>query len=238
MPASFHDPNAIPTLLLLIGLELVLGVDNVVVVGLLSAGLPDRTRRAAITLGLGIALFLRIGALAALTALLRLEHPVVGPFSAGDLVVLCGGLFLIVKAVGEIHREVEHPGEEGDLRRRPGSMAAAVLQITGLDLMFSVDSVMAAVGLTRHLLVLIVAVVLSFGLVLFAAQAVGAFVRRNPALRILSFAFIVCIGASLVLEGFHQHFPRSYLYAPFAFALLVERLHSRRRKNPRLPRKK
>lgn len=228
MPAALHDPNAVPTLLLLIGLELILGVDNVVVVGVLSAGLPEAHRRAATALGLGFAVLLRIAALAGLTALMAVGRPLIGPVSIGDAVVFGGGLFLIAKAVAEIYRQVDGR-ERGRPAPAPGSFAGAVAQITALDIAFSVDSVMTAVGLTRYLLILVLAVLASFGIVLLAAQAVGAFVRRNPALRVLCFAFVLCIGASLVLEGLHQRFPRAYLYVPMAFAFAFWAWRFRRR---------
>lgn len=231
MPDVFHDLNSLPTVGLLVGLELVLGVDNVLVVGLLAAGFPKVHRRRATVFGLSLALGFRIAAVAGFLGLMRLSAPVAGPLSARDLVVIAGGLFLIWKAVREIHREVERPSEADAPKQAPSSFALAVAQIALLDLVFSVDSIVAAVGLTAHLGLIVAAVVITFAIVLLAANRVSEFIRRNPSLRLLCLAFLVCIGASLVLDGVHQGFPRAYLYLPMCFALLVELLHQRRKRN-------
>jgi len=229
--ATWLDLNSLPTLLLLVGMELVLGVDNVLVVSLLAASFPAKHRRRATTLGLSLAVFLRLAALYGLLGLMRLAQPMIGPLSARDLAVIAGGAFLMWKAVSEIHREIERPQHSGASRRIPGSFAAAVVQIALLDLVFSIDSIIAAVALTTQIWVIAAAVIITFGIVLFAAPRVAEFIQRNPSLRILCLAFLVCIGISLELDGFHQHFPRGYLYAPMCFALLIELLHQRRRKN-------
>jgi len=229
--APWFDFNALPTLLLLVGMELVLGVDNVLVVSLLASSFPATHRRRATFLGLSLAVVLRSGALGALLGLMRLGQPMIGPLSARDLAVIAGGAFLIWKAVSEIHREIERPQHSGEPRRIPGSFAAAVVQIALLDLVFSIDSIIAAVALTTQIWVIAAAVIITFGIVLFAAPRVAEFIQRNPTLRVLCLAFLVCIGISLALDGFHQHFPRGYLYAPMCFALLIELLHQRRRKN-------
>ncbi len=230
VPAALLDPNALPTLLVLIGLELVQGVDNVLVVALVAAGLPAARARVATTAGLAIAVVLRIAVLAGITALLRVDRPLVGPISAGDLVFVAGGLFLIGKAVSEIHRAAEPDADPVAARPPPQSLLRAVFQISCLDLVFSIDSVATAVGLTRHLLILALAVIASFGIVLFASRAVADFIQRNRSLKWLGLAFLICIGASLVLEGFHQRFPRAYLYVPLGCALALERWHAVRRR--------
>lgn len=231
MALPWHDLNAIPTLLLLVGMELVLGVDNVLVVSLLAAGFPAKHRRRATTLGLALAVVLRLAAVGGLLSLMKLNEPLVATLSARDLAVIAGGAFLIWKAVTEIHHEVERPNNRGANQPPPGSFGSAVAQIALLDLVFSIDSMIAAVALTSQLWVIAGAVVITFGVVLAAAPRVADFIQRNPTLRILCLAFLVCIGISLALDGFHQQFPRGYLYAPMCFALLVELLHQRRRKN-------
>jgi predicted tellurium resistance membrane protein TerC len=223
--------SALPTLFLLVGMELVLGVDNVLVVSMLAAGFPARHRRRATTLGLALAVLLRLAALGGLLGLMKLSEPVIGSLSARDLAILGGGAFLIWKAVAEIHREIERPQHAGASHRVPGSFAAAIAQIALLDLVFSIDSIIAAVALTTQIWVIAGAIAITFGVVLAAAPKVAEFIQRNPSLRILCLAFLVCIGVSLLLDGFHEHFPRGYLYAPMCFALLIELLHQRRRKN-------
>ena len=220
MPAMLHDPGTLLTLILLVGLELVLGWDNVLVITVLAGGVPQGRRRQVTVLGLALAFVLRVAVLA---GVLRL-------FRAGTA-LLAGGAFLVYKAVVQIHREVEEPAPQGHLPTASTSIAFATVQIAVMDLLFSVDSIAAAVGLTSHLVVIAAAILISFGIVLAAAEGVGNFLRRNPALRILCLAFLLCIGVSLILDGCHQHFPRGYLYGPMAFALLVEALQNRRRKN-------
>ena len=231
MALPWHDFNAIPTLLLLVGMELVLGVDNVLVVSLLAAAFPAKHRRRATTLGLALAVVLRLAAVGGLLGLMKLNEPLFATLSARDLAIIAGGAFLMWKAVTEIHREVERPRHRGAKQPPPGSFGSAVAQIALLDLVFSIDSIIAAVALTPQIWVIAGAIVITFGVVLAAAPRVAEFIQRNPTLRILCLAFLVCIGISLALDGFHQHFPRGYLYAPMCFALLVELLHQRRRKN-------
>jgi predicted tellurium resistance membrane protein TerC len=235
MTPLLHDFSSFPTVLLLIGFELVLGIDNVLVVSLLAAGFDPGRRRSATVLGLAMAVALRFAALGGMLALLKLERPWVGSLSGRDLVVIAGGAFLIWRAVAEIHREVEHPRGHAAAARPARSFLGAVLQIAALDLVFSIDSLVAAVGLTPHFLLIAAAIVVSFGVVILAASAIAGYLQRNPSLRLLCLAFLVCIGASLALDGFHQHFPRGYLYAPMCFALAIELLHGRRRRNLRRP---
>lgn len=231
MTEVLHDFSSLPTVGLLVGLELVLGVDNVLVISLVAAGFPQAHRRRATVIGLSLALIFRVAAVAGFLGLMRLSTPLAGPLTARDLAVIAGGLFLIWKAIREIHHEVERPHESGAPKQPPSSFALAVVQIALLDLVFSIDSIVAAVGLTAHLSLIVAAVVVTFAIVLLAAGRVSEFIRRNPSLRLLCLAFLVCIGASLVLDGLHQGFPRAYLYAPMCFALLVELLHQRRRRN-------
>ena len=231
MPAMLHDPGTLLTLILLVGLELVLGWDNVLVITVLAGGVPQGRRRQVTVLGLALAFVLRVAVLAGVLRLFRAGTPIMASYSPADLALLAGGAFLVYKAVVQIHREVEEPAPQGHLPTAATSIAFATVQIAVMDLLFSVDSIAAAVGLTSHLVVIAAAILISFGIVLAAAEGVGNFLRRNPALRILCLAFLLCIGVSLILDGCHQHFPRGYLYGPMAFALLVEALQNRRRKN-------
>lgn len=222
------DPNVWATLALLVGLELVLGIDNVLMISIMTDGLPAGEKQRAVRAGLALAFGLRIVALLGVSALLALTAPVLFGLSWKDLILISGGLFLIYKASKEIHHSVEHPVDEaGGPTRRANTFLAAISQIAILDLVFSIDSVITAVGLTPHLVVIIAAVVVSFAIVLLFAQAVGSFIHRHPALKVLCLAFLLVIGVTLLLEGFHQHVPRGYLYAPMGFALVVELIQMR-----------
>lgn len=226
------DPSTWATLALLIGLELVLGVDNVLMISLMTSRLAPEARPTAMRSGLALAFVLRITALLGVTALLALTKPVAFGLSWKDLVLGAGGLFLVYKAAREIHHSVEHPVDEAEKNlRRAAGFGAVIVQIAMLDLVFSIDSVITAVGLTPHLMVIIVAVVLSFVVVLFFARRVGDFIHSHPALKVLCLAFLMVIGVTLLLEAFHHHVPRGYLYAPLGFALLVELAQMRQAAN-------
>ncbi len=204
------DPNVWATFALLVGLELVLGIDNVLMISIMTDGLPAAQKPKAVRTGLALAFILRIVALLGVSALIALKEPVVFGLSWKDIILAAGGLFLIYKASKEIHHSVENPdGDESATAKRVTTFGAAIAQIAILDLVFSIDSV-------------ITAVVVSFGIVLLFARKVGDFIHQHPALKVLCLAFLLVIGVTLILEGFHQHIPKGYLYAPMGFALLVE----------------
>lgn len=217
------DPNVWATFALLVGLELVLGIDNVLMISIMTDGLPAAQKPKAVRAGLALAFILRIVALLGVSALIALKEPVVFGLSWKDIILAAGGLFLIYKASKEIHHSVENPeGDASATAKRVTTFGAAIAQIAILDLVFSIDSVITAVGLTPHLIVIVTAVVVSFGIVLLFARKVGDFIHQHPALKVLCLAFLLVIGVTLILEGFHQHIPKGYLYAPMGFALLVE----------------
>ncbi len=222
------DPNAWATFALLIGLELVLGIDNVLLISIVTGRLPEHQKEKARLLGLGLALVARIVALFGATALVRLTSPVFMTFSWKDLVLLAGGLFLIYKAVKEIHHVVESEEDHGELGAAKSTFFAAITQIVMLDIVFSLDSVITAVGLTPHLPIIIAAVLVSFVIVLYFASAVAKFVQDHPSIKILALAFLVVIGVTLFMEGFHQNVSKAYIYLPMGFALSVELLQMRR----------
>lgn len=245
--ASAVLTDALPTLLLLVGLELVLGVDNVLVIAILSNRLPPEQREKARRLGLILAMGVRVAMLFGVTWLLGLNVPLREQYPGlmahrwlswltwlawKDLILISGGLFLIYKAVKEIHRTVE--GSEG--HHPTGGKVAywpIVGQIVLLDIVFSIDSVITAVGMTKHLWVIITAVVLSFGIILAFARPIGEFILRNPALKILALAFLVTIGVTIFMEGIHKHVEKAYIYLPMGFALGVELLQMRHASNLR-----
>lgn len=239
--------DALPTLLLLIGLELVLGVDNVLVISILSNRLPVEQRSKARVLGLTLAMVVRVLMLFGVTWLLQLNVPLREEYPAlasqtwlswftwlawKDIILIAGGLFLIYKAVKEIHHTVEDKDEN-----QPTAGKAAYWPVVGqiilLDIVFSLDSVITAVGMTKHLWVIITAVVVSFGIILSFARPIGDFILRNPALKILALAFLVTIGVTIFMEGMHKHVEKAYIYLPMGFALGVELLQMRHAANQR-----
>lgn len=236
--AGWH--SSLATLALLIGLELVLGVDNVLVIAILSGKLPEKDRQRARLLGLGLAMLLRLAMLLVVLQLTHLEKAVFLNFSVRDLILLGGGMFLLWKAVHEIHHTVELK-DGGHAPSATGQAVRGVLmQIVLLDLVFSIDSVITAVGLTNQLWVIITSVVLSFLGVMLYAKPVGEFILRNPALKVLALSFLVTIGVTLCLEAFHTHIPKAYIYLPMGFALGVELLQlrmdaNRRKQSPAPP---
>lgn len=222
------DPNSLATLALLIGLELVLGIDNILVISLVVSRLPESQRRFARITGLLLAMVLRLVFVAGAFWLVQLTKPVLFDFlSVKDLILLAGGLFLLWKSVSEIHHVVEVKEEHGPSISAKNAISAAILQIVMLDIVFSIDSVITAVGLTQNLVVISLAVIVSFGGLLFYAGPIGEFILRHPALKILALSFLVTIGVTLVLEGMHKHVEKGYIYLPMGFALVVELLQMR-----------
>jgi predicted tellurium resistance membrane protein TerC len=226
--------DALGLLALLIGLEIVLGVDNVLVIAIFVGRLPENQRQKARVVGLSMAMLARIVMLAVVVALASLTRPIVANFSVRDLILLAGGLFLLYKAVYEIHHTVEFKdGGHGSGQKARGAFASIITQIVLLDIVFSIDSVITAVGLTQQLWIIISAVVLSFVGILFFARPIGDFILRHPALKILALSFLITIGVTIFMEGMHKHVPKAYIYLPMGFALMVEMLQMRYEQNRR-----
>lgn len=237
---QFHElltPAAMATLVLLIGLELVLGIDNILVISLVVARLPEMERRRARIIGLAIALIMRLIFVAFAFALVHLTDNVLWELSVRDLVLLLGGLFLLYKAVKEIHHVVELKDEGPSISAR-NAVSSAIMQIVLLDIVFSVDSVITAVGLTNNQITISLAVIVSFVGLLFYAGPIGEFILRNPALKILALSFLVTIGATLCVEGLGKHVDKGYIYLPMGFALAVQLLQMRFEGNARRSRKR
>lgn len=226
--------NSLATLALLIGLELVLGIDNVLVISIVVSRLPEHQRDVARRLGLLVALVARLLFVAGAVWLVSLTTPIVAgfPLSWRDAVLIAGGLFLLWKAVKEIHHVVELKDEHGG-GQAATAFGAAIVQIVLLDMVFSLDSVITAVGLTPNLLIIAFAVIASFAVILACAKTIGDFIIRRPALKILALAFLVTIGVTIFLEGMHQHVEKAYIYLPMGFALVVELLQMRHDANRR-----
>ena len=225
------DLNLIATFALLVGLELVLGIDNILLISILTDRLPEERRARARYAGLGIALILRLILLLGASFLVQLEEPVIWHLSWKGIILIAGGGFLLFKSVKEIHGVVEKDHTDAAAHAGSSSIPSVIVQIVLLDLVFSIDSVITAVGLTDSLIVIYSAVTASFVLVLLFAGAIASFVQRHVTLKVLALSFLVTIGVTLVIEGFGGHVPKAYIYLPMAFALVVELLHMRRTRN-------
>lgn len=221
------DLNLLATLLLLIGLEVVLGIDNILLISILTDRLPVELRNKARIIGLGLALICRLVLLLGASYLVQLNDPIFMNLSWKSLILISGGGFLLFKAVKEIHHVVEAKPIEDHAQKVYSTMGAVISQVILLDLVFSVDSVITAVGLTDNLIVIYLAVILSFLLVLIFSGPIASFVHKHATLKILALSFLVTIGVTLVMEGLGGHVPKGYIYLPMGFALAVEFLQMR-----------
>lgn len=222
------DPNIIATFLLLIGLELVLGIDNILLISILVGRLPERLRERTRQTGLFLALGFRLLFLFGASWIQKLQEPLIWGLTGKQIVLISGGLFLLYKAVKEMHFVVERYGlEEHSEVLASTTVRAVLLQIILLDMVFSVDSVITAVGLTDNLSVIYGSVLISFVAVLLFSRSIANFVQSRPSLKILALAFLVSIGVTLFAEGLGASIPKGYIYLPMGFALLVELLQMR-----------
>jgi predicted tellurium resistance membrane protein TerC len=220
--------DSIALLSLLIGLELVLGIDNILVISIFVSRLPETHRNKARIIGLGLALVARILMLFILLALSNLTDTLFLHFSIRDLILLLGGLFLLWKAVKEIHHAIELNDEDQQaIRDVSKGFLYIIFQIVLLDIVFSIDSVITAIGLTNKVWIIITSVIVSFVAILAFAKPIGEFIIRHPALKILALSFLITIGVTIFMEGLHKHVPKAYIYLPMGFALLVEILQMR-----------
>ncbi|MBI5424071.1 MAG: TerC family protein [Opitutae bacterium] len=227
------DPQAWISLLTLTGLEIVLGIDNVIFISILAGKLPVEQQPKARKLGLSLALLTRIALLASIAWIAKLTNPLFSLLGHGisgrDLILIIGGLFLIFKSTHEIHEKLE--GEEGHASAKvAASFAKVIVQIMLLDVVFSLDSVITAVGMAQHLTVMIAAVILAMGVMLLAAGSISDFVNKHPTLKILALSFLLLIGTTLIAEGMGFHIPKGYVYFAMAFSFGVEMLNLKLRK--------
>ena len=232
------DPQAWIALATLTALELVLGIDNIVFISILVDKLPKAQQDRARRIGLFMAMFMRIGLLLVLSWIIGLVAPlftVLGQEISGrDLILIVGGLFLIYKSTGEIHQSME--GEEGHASSRvKATFTAVILQIMVIDMVFSLDSIITAVGMVDELAVMVAAVVLSVGMMMLFAGAIGRFVSDHPTIKMLALAFLVVVGVVLIAEGLDYHVPKGFVYFAMAFSLGVEMLNIRMRKRSKKP---
>jgi predicted tellurium resistance membrane protein TerC len=227
------NPESWIALVTLVALELVLGVDNVIFISILAGKLPPADQPRARTTGIMLAVITRILLLLSLSWIIGLEEPIIHDIpvlnvdiSGRDLVLLAGGVFLLWKSTREIHDKLE--GEQGHASAKvTASFAGVIIQIMLLDIVFSLDSVITAVGMANEIAIMIIAVIAAAGVMIFTAGPIAAFVEKHPTVKMLALAFLLLIGFTLVVEGLHQHIPKGYIYFAMAFSVLVELLNLR-----------
>ena len=232
------DLQIIISLLTLVLLEIVLGIDNIVFISILTGKLPVSMQEKARIIGLSLAMITRILLLLSLTMLMKLTYPLFILFgneiSGKDLIVICGGIFLLTKSTHEIHDKLE--GEEGEESYRiKSSFGAVIFQILLLDIVFSLDSVITAIGMANQIWVMITAVIVAVIFMLFLSGKISAFVNNHPTVKMLALSFLLLIGITLIAEGFDQHIPKGYIYFSMAFSLFVEMLNLRARGKKSIP---
>lgn len=234
--AIFADPTAWVALATLIAMEIVLGIDNLIFIAILTNKLPEHQRERARRIGIGGALVLRLLLLGTIATIIKLTAPVVTVFGQGfswrDIILVAGGLFLVWKATKEIHHRVDPTPNHDVFDTRQASLgyAAAIGQILALDLVFSIDSIITAVGMTPHVPIMVIAVLVTVAVMLVAATPLANFVNANPTIVMLALAFLLMIGTVLIAEGFGAHVPKGYVYAAMAFSAFVELLNMLARK--------
>lgn len=230
----FLTSEAWIALLTLTFLEIVLGVDNIIFISIISGRLPENQQAKARNLGLTLALLMRIGLLLGITWIIGFTEPLITvfdhSFSGKDLILLVGGLFLIGKSTTEIHHTLEGDVHE-EKEHKSASFGSVILQIVALDLVFSFDSILTAVGLTPEIIIMIIAVVIAMVTMMAFAGKISAFINKHPSLQMLAMSFLILIGFMLALEAFHFEIPKGYIYFAVFFSLAVEALNMRRRKN-------
>lgn len=232
------NPESWIALVTLIALELVLGVDNVIFISILAGKLPKPQQPRARSTGIGLAVITRILLLLSLSWIISLEEPLFSVLGLGisgrDLILLAGGLFLIGKSTFEIHEKLE--GVEGHASARvAASFVSVIIQIMLLDIVFSLDSVITAVGMVNEIPIMITAVIAAAGVMIFAAGPISAFVDEHPTIKMLALSFLLLIGFTLVVDGLHQHIPKGYIYFAMGFSVFVEMLNLRLRRKERDP---
>ncbi|MFQ5633248.1 MAG: TerC family protein, partial [bacterium] len=227
------DPQAWMALATLTALEIVLGIDNIIFIAILAGKLPQSQQPRARTLGLGLAMITRIGLLFSLTLIMRLTEPIFAvlgqEISGRDLILIIGGLFLLGKSTLEIHDKLE--GEEHHASgKAAASFAGVLVQVALLDIVFSLDSVITAIGLANQIQIMVIAIVIAVIFMMIFVGAISTFVERRPTIKILALSFLLLIGFTLIGEGFGLHIPKGYIYFAMAFSMFVEMLNLRLRK--------
>lgn len=221
-------------LLTLTFLEIVLGIDNIIFISIVAGKLPEQHQRKARMIGLTLALVVRVALLFGISWLIGLTDPIITikefALSWRDIILLVGGLFLIAKSTSEIHHKVEGDEQTSDSKRKVTSFSSAILQIVLLDIIFSFDSILTAVGLTDKIILMVIAVILSIIVMMIFAGKISNFVNKHPTLQVLALSFLILIGFMLGIEALHFHVPKGYIYFAVFFSLLVEVINIRMRK--------
>ena len=232
--AVFATAEGWISLLSLCAMEIVLGIDNIVFISILTGKLPEADRPRARSLGLGLALLMRLGLLFTISWMMRLTTPLFSVFGHGvsgrDLILLVGGLFLVGKAVYEIHDKLEVHHEEAGKVVQHASLKTILTQIILLDIVFSLDSVITAVGMAPALIIMVIAMIVAVGVMLAFAGPISNFVERHPTMKILALSFLLLIGVVLVADGMGQHISKGYIYFAMAFSVVVELINLRVRR--------
>ncbi len=227
------DPQGWIALVTLTVLEVVLGIDNIIFLTILAGRLPEKQQPRARTLGLAAAMVMRILLLLSITWVMRLTAPLFtilgNEISGRDLILILGGLFLLAKSTHEIHNKLEGEAATEEAKARAASFAATIVQIMLLDIVFSLDSVITAIGMAQHVSIMIIAVIIAVAFMMFFAGAIGDFVNRHPTVKMLALSFLLLIGVALLADGFDQHIPKGYIYFAMAFSVFVEMLNLRMR---------
>jgi len=239
------DPHAWVALATLIAMEIVLGIDNLIFIAILTNKLPEADRERARRIGITLALVLRLALLGTVAIIVQLTAPIFTlfdhPFSWRDLILIAGGLFLVWKATKEIHHNVDHDPEPDVFSTGAAKLgfAAAITQILLLDLVFSVDSIITAVGMTDHIAIMVIAVIVAVTVMLLASGPLAKFIEANPTIVMLALGFLLMIGMALIADGFGAHVPKGYIYAAMGFSALIEGLNmlARRARKKRKPAK-
>jgi predicted tellurium resistance membrane protein TerC len=230
------SPTAWIALATLVVMEIVLGIDNLIFISILTNKLPEHQRAKARRLGISMALFLRLGLLSTIAYIVQLTEPVIElfgqVFSWKDMILIAGGLFLLWKATTEIHHNVEARSEDEKVTSSGVTLgfAAAIGQILMLDMVFSIDSIITAVGMTEHLPIMVIAVIAAVVVMLVAAEPLARFINNNPTVVMLALGFLIMIGMTLIAEGFGVHVPKGYVYAAMTFSAVIEGLNMLSRK--------
>ncbi|EDK12842.1 TerC family protein [Haemophilus influenzae] len=228
------DPEAWVSLATLTALEIVLGVDNIIFISILVGRLPESQRQSGRIIGLGLAMLTRILLLMSLAWMMKLTAPLFTLFnqaiSGRDLILLIGGLFLIIKSFREIKEAINHQEHHNSESKNKVSYLGVLIQVAVLDIVFSLDSVITAVGMASHLPVMILAIIIAVGVMMFAAKPIGDFVDTHPTLKILALAFLVLVGISLIAESLDIHIPKGYIYFAMGFSVVVEMINIRMRR--------
>jgi predicted tellurium resistance membrane protein TerC len=227
------DPATWTALLTLTALEIILGIDNIIFISILSDRLPVAQRKLARTTGLLLAMFMRIALLFSIGWMMSLTQTLVAVaghgFTGRDLILVAGGLFLIYKSTTEIHAKLEGEEHQREAGQGTATFASVIVQIVLLDIVFSLDSVITAIGMTNNIMIAVVAVIISVGIMLVAAGPLSDFVNHHPTIKILALSFLLLLGMTLVADGFGQHIPKGYIYFAMAFSVFVEFLNMRLR---------